>query len=136
MRKFSAEARGLGRLVPKVDRLVTSPYVRARQTASLLNEVAGWPVPEVASGLAAGAKPEAMLNAALSGRNDAICALVGHEPDLSLLAMSLVGMQPPDEDAILFKNGGVAMLANRADGFESGAWTLHWLLSPRLLRAL
>ena len=55
MRRFRSAAAGLGTLVPEVDRLLTSPFVRAHQTATILEDVLDWPEAEVRPHLAGGA---------------------------------------------------------------------------------
>jgi phosphohistidine phosphatase SixA len=58
-------------------------------------------------------------------------ALVGHEPDLGLLAAWLLGAREP----LVFKKGGIARI-------DTVAWppnrtgTLQWLATARMLRAL
>ena len=42
---FRGAARGLGRVVPEVDMLLSSSYERAWRTAEILAEQAGWPAP-------------------------------------------------------------------------------------------
>src|SRR5271167_4240849 len=57
MRRSRRAAAGLKMIAKAPDRLLTSPLVRARQTARILTEVAGWPpaeeVPELLPGTAA-----------------------------------------------------------------------------------
>lgn len=54
MRRARKAAAGLKQLTKRPQRLLTSPLVRARQTAQILTEVAGWPaaeeIPELAPG--------------------------------------------------------------------------------------
>jgi phosphohistidine phosphatase len=70
--------------------LVTSPAVRARETAGILASVLGLAV-ESDDALAPGAPIEAILEAARSraGRGDT--AVVGHQPDLGRAAAFLLG---------------------------------------------
>ena len=81
--RFRSAARGLAEIVPSVERVLASPYPRAWQTAEILNEETGWPVPEPREELAADRSPDD--GAALLEEIDAeSLALVGHEPNLSL----------------------------------------------------
>src|SRR5205085_3862257 len=53
VRRFRPAAEGLRRLAPDVDVVLSSGYTRAWQTAELLHEVTGWPVPEACAALEA-----------------------------------------------------------------------------------
>ena len=46
-RRFAEVAQGLAQLIPQVDRLLTSPWLRARQTAEILQREADWKALEV-----------------------------------------------------------------------------------------
>jgi phosphohistidine phosphatase len=132
--RFARAARGLRRLVPTVQLLLSSPYLRAWQTAEILREKAGWPAPERCAALAAACPPEAAL-AVLRDRGGAgSIALVGHEPYLSSLASLLLA---GDSAAVQLelKKGGVLALASDGDPGSGGA-LLRWSASPKILRAL
>ncbi len=74
----------------KVDRLLTSPLVRARQTAAILHK-AGLPEPVEESVLAPG-RTAARVLAVLRAHDAEAIAVVGHEPDLGrLLAVCIAG---------------------------------------------
>ena len=68
--RFREAARGLAWLVPDIDLLLSSGYARAWQTAELLHEIAGWPVPEECPALEPGRPPSEAVDA-LRGRTDA-----------------------------------------------------------------
>ena len=72
-------AAGMKQLVRRPGRLLVSPLVRARQTAAILTEVAGWPRATECADLAPGATPEALL-AAVKRLTEERIAAVGHEP--------------------------------------------------------
>ena len=57
MRRARRAAAGLRAITRAPDRLLTSPLVRARQTAKILTEVAGWPPAEEAAELLPGTAP-------------------------------------------------------------------------------
>jgi phosphohistidine phosphatase len=128
---FSAGVRGLRALGLSPDRLLTSPLVRAHETARLLAAGLDSPGPEIERALAPGGSGEELL-AALRGVGERV-VLVGHEPDLGrLLLLAVAGRA--GEGAPL-KKGGAARI-----DFEGtprpGAGELHWLLTPRQLRRL
>src|SRR5262245_17831764 len=90
-RKFRGVAAGLMKWQPRVEAMLTSPLIRARQTADLLTDVARWPKAVEAEELAADSAPEAVLPTLRRQRVKRL-ALVGHEPHLSeLLAICVVG---------------------------------------------
>jgi phosphohistidine phosphatase len=75
------------------DVILTSPLVRARQTADELGRALGTPV-EVDERLAPGATAEG-LREAVAGRGQVVMA-VGHQPDCGEIAAELTGGPPPD----------------------------------------
>jgi phosphohistidine phosphatase SixA len=77
--RFRKAARGLARLLPKSALLLTSPFVRARDTALILARVAKLRSPVEAPELASG-KPAREAFELLSSRKKAAVVLVGHEP--------------------------------------------------------
>jgi phosphohistidine phosphatase len=116
----------------KVDRLLTSPLVRARQTALILHR-AGLPEPVEESVLAPG-RTAARVLAVLRAHDVEAIAMVGHEPDLGrLLAVCTAG--PDARLSLRFRKGGAACLAFTGAP-RVGEATLEWLLPPKALRAL
>jgi phosphohistidine phosphatase len=129
---FRQAARGLARIVPSVDAVLASPFVRAWQTAEILAKDAGWPAPERCEALEAGRPTGGILKAMRQRQGLGSLALVGHEPDLSDLAARLLAGR---EEALVIemKKGGVAALLVE-DDFSGGS--LRWLAMPKILRAL
>ncbi len=104
-------------------RIVSSPLVRARQTAKLLARALGHEGWEEDDDLAPGGDRQALLSR-LEGSNDV--ALVGHEPDLSLLAEVLAGR-------IELAKAGAALIEGEP---RPGGAHLVWLLTPLQLARL
>ena len=131
--KFRKAARGLARLLPKSARLLTSPYVRARDTALVLADIAKLRSPGEAPQLASG-EPASAAFELLRSSKKAVIVLVGHEPNLSnLLSAALAGSRASLK--IEFKKGGAAAL--RFPGaIGPGRATLLWMLPPGVLRSL
>ena len=133
MSKMKRAARGLGRVGVKVDVILSSPLVRARQTADILSaELDAHPPIVNVESLAPGAT-HAALAADLEkhARKATRIALVGHEPGIGELAARLVGSRHPVE----FKKGAVA----RIDLDEipaTGPGDLRWLMTSKFMRAL
>src|ERR1700720_3238578 len=61
IRRARKAAAGLKEFTKAPDRVLTSPLVRARQTAQILTDVAGWPQGEGAPHLSPGGAPPAGL---------------------------------------------------------------------------
>jgi phosphohistidine phosphatase len=124
-------AAGLKELCKVPDRLLSSPLIRARQTAKILTEVASWPAAEIAPELAPGESAAAVLTLLAMDRSMRI-AVVGHQPDLSaLLAACLLrdGSTLPIE----MKKNAVACLSFEGKT-QVGHAALKWVATPRMLR--
>ncbi len=123
---------GLEALGVELDLVLTSPLVRARQTAELVARgLSSAPTVEVTDALLPG-QPSARIAEALAAwtRYRAI-ALVGHEPGLGELAAWLIGVREP----LAFKKGGVCRIDVAAlPPVPPGQ--LVWFALPKMLRAL
>lgn len=131
--RFKRTVEGLKAYDVSLDLVVTSPLLRATETAALL--VAGIgnkPRLEVLEALAPGGRMTAVLEAiGKYGKRFRHIALVGHEPDLGDLAARLLRARGTVE----FKKGAVCCL--ELDGaMPTGPGTLKWLLPPRALRKI
>ncbi len=128
--RLRKEARGLARLDVLFDVVLTSPLVRARQTAEIV-AAAFDPRPHLvnADALAPGASYQAVVAELEKHARRSRIALIGHEPSIGELAARLIGTRRPIE----FKKGSVC----RIDVDElSGPGALRWLATPKILRAL
>lgn len=121
-------ARGLASLFGGIDRILTSPKLRALETAKLLGEAAGGPV-EVCEPLGEGSLDEVV--GVLGGLRDQTPVLVGHEPMLSMLAQELCAGSGGAE--IHLKKAGAIVI--RIDDFHQAYGVLEALLPPKALRA-
>ena len=136
-KEFRLAARGLARMVPRVDVMLSSPARRAWQTAELLSELDSWPAPKPLPVVAASrrrASPE-KATLALEGYADAkYVAVVGHKPRLQeLAAYLLIGEE--DGLEIRIRTGGVMCI--RFEGSPApGTGKLRWLLTPKALHVL
>lgn len=128
-------AQGAKRIIDRPVFVLASPLVRARATAALFAEVAGWPGPLECAALRPGGDAEAVLESVRRrGGKEGATALFGHQPDLgTLLAACLRGSARGE--AFELKKGAIACI-----GFDGpargGTGTLRWILPPRMLRAL
>jgi phosphohistidine phosphatase len=132
-RKFADAVPGLLKMDVAIDFVLTSPLVRARDTAIIL--AAGLkpkpPVTELEA-LAPGGRPQAIADAIKThAKKYRRLAIVGHEPDLGELASRLLGAR----GSVAFKKGAVCLI--ETDGATpAGPGTLRWMLTPRPMRAL
>jgi len=125
-------ARSLARLGVTFDVVLTSPLVRARQTAEVV-AAAFDPRPTVATAesLAPGGGYQAMLDDLAKHSRRSRIALVGHEPGIGQLAARLAGVRQPIE----FKKGAVARID--VDVLPpDGPGSLRWFVTPKILRSL
>lgn len=134
-RKFKRAVQGLRELEWCFDRILTSPWTRAVQTAELLAPITVGPT--ISTDLLCD-KPRPELFALIAEttapqRKQHATAVVGHEPWLSELVAWLTFGDPHHSEAIEIKKGGVVWLNGTA---VPGGMTLRALLTPKLLRAL
>ncbi len=131
--EFRLAARGLARIVPRVDALLSSPYRRAWRTAEILSELDSWPEPEPVAVLEPTLPPEKAALALQDHAGASAVAVVGHRPGLHELAAYLLTGRG-DGLEIGLEKGGVACIG--FDGAPApGVGELRWLLTPELLKS-
>jgi phosphohistidine phosphatase len=130
-RRFRRAARGLTRIVGRPDALLTSPLLRALETAEIAARAWGRVKPTIEPALAQG-NPARVLAALAAWPAQATVAVVGHEPYLSGLLATLLG--GAETDHLTFRKGGAALLELSGQPPEGGR--LLWFLPPKLLRRL
>lgn len=119
-------------LIGKVDLIVTSPYVRARETAEILAQIFYNTKVEVASELVPESPPSTVLNwlkAHCRGLGSVI--LVGHEPQISnLVSYFLTGHS---NALIEMKKSGVACFHfPDVEDVDTVKPELRWLVPPKI----
>ena len=127
-RRFQKTARAFGKLGHKLDLILTSPLVRAVQTAEILagatrhREVAAIEQLDPKFDVAA-------LRAAVEARagGSTAVALVGHEPQLSSFLAALSGVSPADID---LKKGAIARIDVSALK-DPDTVAVRWWLKPK-----
>jgi phosphohistidine phosphatase len=128
IRKTRAAAEGLKRLDAGYDRILTSPWLRASQTAAILSEVLMLPAPEEMAELEGDRTPEELVGA-LSNRAGKRTLLVGHEPLLSATILHILG---GDWALDLKKAGACALFVDALPPRKPAM--LMWHLTSRQLR--
>lgn len=129
-KRFRKAAQGLACILPRPDALFTSPLPRALETAQIAADAWGDVTPVEDPRLAGGHAEDILPDLRAHGE-DALVALVGHEPDVSHLLGRLVGGAG---EGLAFKKGGAALV--EVDGAAGANGRLIWFLPPRLLRRL
>jgi phosphohistidine phosphatase len=126
--KIKQAARGLRRLEVGLDALLSSPLVRARQTAEIIAHALGLDM-RLADALAPGCDIARLRDLLGEHRSAERVMIVGHEPDFSELIGTLTG-----GSQVRLKKGGLGRVDLEA--LDAGAGTLVWLLPPRALREI
>ncbi len=118
----------LARMIPPIDAVVTSPYLRASETAEIVarhlnldDKVVS--DERVAPGFDAGRLAKLVKHS--PGANALL--LVGHEPDFSSTLRELTGAR------VVLKKGGLAVVESADDTLKKA--TLVWLLQPGIVGA-
>ena len=125
--RMKREAKGIAALDLALDAILTSPLVRARQTAEIVADRLGLRNSLYEDARLGSNFDLAALGDILRGRASArALMLVGHEPDMSATIGRLVGGA-----AIDFKKGGLARVDLRGATASNGV--LEWLLAPKVL---
>jgi len=126
------EARGLKALGVRLEAIVTSPLVRARQTADALAEgLQPKPAIVLSDALAPAGTPAAVVQDLARHARKGAVALVGHEPNMGELAARLLGMRKP----MPFKKGAVCRIDFSVLP-PKGLGELRWFATPRMLRKI
>jgi phosphohistidine phosphatase len=131
VQKTRSAALGLRALGAKPDVLITSPYVRAVQTAEIFAEALGFP-PEKA-GVSEALKPtgnpaDVVKEISKLRAKEVMC--FGHAPHLDRMISQLAGARGVFTE---LKKVGVACFEHSA---AQGRWVLVWILPPKILRQL
>lgn len=127
-----AVAGGLAALGVAPDRVFSSPLPRACRTAEIVSRILGSGTVEALPLLSPGA-PAGRAMAWLQGRREQSLLLVGHMPDMAVLASQLVCGHA--QAAFDFRKSGVCCIAF-PDRALPGTGCLEWLMPPKPLRMM
>lgn len=108
------------------DAIITSPYVRASQTAALLAAALGGPEPLDDDLLSPGFSAQDLAKLIERHPDAPELVLVGHDPDFSALIRELTGAR------VKLRKGGIARIDLKHPSSLEGI--LIWLAPPRLVR--
>jgi len=131
-KRFAKLVRKLAKTQFQPTLIVTSPLVRAQQTAQVIANVLkkqGPPVVEHAELAPCGCLNKLLeWTASQTDRHQAI-AWVGHAPDIEVFCAALIG---PGQTLIRFAKGAVALIQFGREP-ELGRGELQWLVTAKLL---
>jgi phosphohistidine phosphatase len=130
VQKTRAAALGLAELKVKPDVLISSPFVRAAQTAEIFAETLGYSVNKIkaSDALKPTANPADIMKVVTRLRAKEVMVF-GHVPHLDNLAAHLIGSRVFTE----LKKAGVACFEHTP---TTGKWNLRWLVTPKMLREI
>jgi phosphohistidine phosphatase len=124
-------ARLLGRMGVEPDLILSSPLVRARQTADIISSHFGERTGVTNSvDMAPGGSPGGVLAQILRHGRPAETVLTGHMPDVGMLAGYLAWNQP--DAFIRFRTAGICRIDLPDDNPAPGYGDLRWLMPPRI----
>ena len=124
--RLKHSGRGLKKLGVKPDVILTSPFLRAAETAAILAETLNRPNSlQTVELLQSGGGSEEHIRELLDDQANEVM-IVGHQPEMSLMAEELVGRGA----RLVFKKGSVCRI-ELADPLAEGH--LVWLLAPKVL---
>ena len=129
-RRFRRTAQAFARLGERVDKLITSPLVRAVQTAEILARALRQDEVGVLEELRSEVPPAKLFGALSQQIEDGEgVALVGHDPQMTKLVAALAQLDGNDADRIAFAKGGIVRID--VDAFPPAKNKPRWHLEPR-----
>jgi phosphohistidine phosphatase len=131
--KMKAGAKGIAQVVSGFDVIISSPLVRALDTAKITAKAAAYKNEIVITEFLIPGTPMKTLLKFLEGYKDKERVLIaGHEPQLGFIASNLIGAE---DSVIMFKKGGICRIdITSLTSGEKG--TLVWSMTPKQLRLL
>jgi phosphohistidine phosphatase len=126
--RLRRQAKTLAGWNPSITRIITSPFIRAKETAEIFGEALQVPVHEHAALARTFFNVDALrqiLNAYPPSEN---LMLVGHESDLSTVASAVIG-----GGKLELARGGIIRMSVKS--VEPLQGSLNWLLPPEIMGA-
>ncbi len=125
-------AKALCKMNIKADLVLSSPLVRARQTAEYIAEAFGLDV-KLTDALAPAVNHTQLFKSVARHEGAKEIFLVGHEPDMGMLVGNLIYAGPAFE--MPFKKAGVCRID--VDSMPpSGPGVLKWYMTPKIVTSL
>jgi len=129
--KTKQVAKGVAALGIEPDLLITSPYIRAKQTAEIFASVLDYTKQKIRETdlLLPGAEPTLFYKELAKDKDSAVVFCFGHAPQLDDLIATALGSK---HHVTSLKKSGIAALELKRISPPSGE--LLWLATPKLLR--
>jgi phosphohistidine phosphatase len=129
--KTKQVAKGIAALGATADLLMSSPYVRAMQTAEIFATVLAYPQPKIRRTdlLLPGSEASLFYRELAKDKQSSTIFCFGHAPQLDDLVAAGLGLK---HQVTSLKKAGVALLEFKRVSPPSGQ--LLWLATPKLLR--
>lgn len=129
--KTKQVAKGVATLRISADLFVSSPYLRAMQTAEIFASALGYAKQKISKSeaLLPGAEPGAFFRELAKQKDASSVFCFGHAPHVDELLAAAAGLKHPITE---MKKAGVALVELKRLAPPSGQ--LVWLITPKLLR--
>jgi phosphohistidine phosphatase len=129
--KTKKVAKAIAILGIHADLIISSPYVRAMQTAAIFAAALDYPKQKIrrTDGLLPGAEPTAILRELAREKNASSVFCFGHAPHVDGLLAAAVGAQ---HHITSMRKAGVALVELKRLSPPNGQ--LVWLVTPKLIR--
>lgn len=124
----------LARLGVTPDLVLTSPLVRARQTAEIIAERLRSAAPTICDELAPGGSPGGVLAEIAGHGKPKTVVAAGHMPGVAYLVGYLLHHDP--DCGIGFKTGAIARIGLPDGDLAPGAGRLRWMIPPTVAQRL
>lgn len=132
IKKMTRVAEAMRKMELSFDAILSSPYVRAKETAGIVGEIMKCrSLIKLTPNLVSDASPSAVvkeINEDLPHKNRVL--VVGHNPFLTILVSVLISGR--DDTLIKFRKGGLCKLTAETLRFGQCA-RLEWLMAPSLV---
>jgi phosphohistidine phosphatase len=133
-KKMRRAAKGMRKLGLSFDLILTSPYVRARDTADIVAEIyKNRRHLKLTRFLQPGGNHKSLVRDLATLDSAQSIMLVGHEPDLSTLLAKLIGAASPQ--AVKLKKGALCLLSIEKLRYGPCA-KLEWILTTKHLACM
>ena len=131
LQKTKEVAKGIAALGVTADLLISSPYVRAMQTAEIFADAFDYPRQKIrqSDALLPGAEPSLFFRELAKDKQSAAVFCFGHAPHVDELIATGVAVK---HQITAMKKAGVALLELKRISPPSGQ--LVWLVTPKLIR--
>jgi len=131
LEKTSQVAKGVARIADAPDLMLTSPYLRALQTAELFADALDFPKQKIrkTDALLPGAEPQQLFRELAKEKDRSSAFVFGHAPHLDELLATALGSK---QHISTLKKAGVALVELKRLMPPSGQ--LVWLGTPKVLK--